>query len=176
MNQTWRLLLFFRRFGRANSASSAVEFAIVAMPFFFLMFAIFDVSLVYFATSTLENGIASVTRQIRTGEAQAAGLTQTQFRGMLCARIAPLLSCDSHLMIDVRRFTGFRSVSFPPALDGNGNLTGNNTFQMGSAGDVIVAKAYYSWPMLTPTGANYVDMSGHARLLTASTAFRNEPN
>ena len=78
-------------------------------------------------------------------------------------------------MVDVRRFDGFNAVAFPPALDGNGNLTGNTQFQMGAAGDVIVVRAYYSWPMLTPVGTSFSDMSAGSRLLSASAAFRNEP-
>ena len=98
---------FLGRFRRKTSGSTAIEFAIVALPFFSLMFAIFDVSLVYFATSALENAVAAAAREIRTGQAQAAAMTQTQFRTLICNKITPLLACDSHLVIDVRKFTSF---------------------------------------------------------------------
>ncbi len=175
MKPILRLMLFLSRFKRANTGTSAVEFAIVALPFFFLMFAIFDVSLVYFSTSALENAVSSAARQIRTGQAQVAGMTANQFRALVCTRVEPILACDSRLMLDVRQFSGFGSVAIPPALDGNGNLTGNTQFQMGVAGDVVVVTAYYAWPMLTPTGTSFTNMSGGNRMLQASTAFRNEP-
>jgi hypothetical protein len=49
-------------------------------------------------------------------------------------------------------------------------------FQPGDAGDVVVVRAFYTWPMLTPTvGTTFSNMAGGKRLLEASIAFRNEP-
>lgn len=175
MRPMLRLTLFLSRFKRAHTGASAIEFAIIALPFILLMFAIFEVSLVYFATTALENGVSAAARQIRTGQAQVSGLTASQFKTLICDRIFPILSCDGRLMVDVRRFDGFNMVAFPAALDGNGNLAGNTQFQMGAAGDVIVVRAYYSWPMLTPVATSFSDMSAGSRLLSASAAFRNEP-
>ena len=175
MKSLIKLIPFLRRFKRAQKGSTAVEFAIVALPFFSLMFAIFDVSLVYFATSALENGVASAAREIRTGQAQINNLTSVQFRDLVCARIAPLMSCGNNLVIDIRKFTNFGSITFPVAVDANGNFTNNAQYQIGVAGDVIVVRAYYSWPMLTPVGSRYVTMANGKRLLTVSAAFRNEP-
>ena len=54
--------------------------------------------------------------------------------------------------------------------------TGNMTFNMGGAGDIIVVRAFYAWPVLTPTfGQSLVNMNGNSRLLTAAMAFKNEP-
>ncbi|MEQ1755241.1 MAG: TadE/TadG family type IV pilus assembly protein [Micropepsaceae bacterium] len=169
------VLSFLGKFRRKTSGTTAIEFAIVALPFFSLMFAIFDVSLVYFATSALENAVAAASREIRTGQAQAAAMTQTQFRDLICARITPLLACDSHLVIDVRKFTSFGTIATPPALNPDGTFAGNSQFQIGTAGDVVVVRAFYAWPMLTPTGLTYSNMTGHSRLLSSATAFRNEP-
>jgi Flp pilus assembly protein TadG len=166
---------FLSRFARKTGGTTAVEFAIVALPFFSLMFAIFDVSLVYFATSALENAVSSASRSIRTGQAQAANMTEEQFRQMVCDRITPLLSCGDNLMIDVRAFGNFGGIEGPPAVGENGNFSGNTEFQTGAAGSVVIVRAFYAWPMLTPTGMVYSNMTGHARLLSASTAFRNEP-
>jgi hypothetical protein len=87
-----------------------------------------------------------------------------------------LLGCDARLGLDVRKYAGFGSVQFPPALDGDGNLSGNQTFDPGQPGDVVVVRAFYTWPMLTPTvGTQFTNMSGGHRLLEATIAFRNEP-
>jgi Flp pilus assembly protein TadG len=169
------LASFLGRFRRSRSGATAVEFAIVAMPFIATMFAIFDVSLVYFAQSALENGVASAARQIRTGQAQTTNMTAAQFKALVCTRVQPLLACDDRLMIDVRKFTSFGTIAMPPPLDVNGNFTGNTQFQTGVAGDIVVARAYYAWPILTPSGNPYINMSGGRRVLTASVAFRNEP-
>ena len=167
---------FLNRFRRAEDGVGAVEFAIIAIPFFLLLYAVIDTSLVYFATQTLENGVSAAARQIKTGQAQAANMTSAQFRTLVCNQISMLLKCDAHLAIDVERFTSFSNVALPAALDGNGNLTGNFQFNMGGAGDIIVVRAFYAWPMLTPSfGTTMANMSGNSRLLTASFAFKNEP-
>lgn len=171
-----RTMLMFGRFGRAKKGSAVVEFAMLAIPFFLLLYAVIDTSLVFFATSTLENGVATAGRQIKTGQAQAANITQAQFRTLICNQISMLLACDARLAIDVRKFNSFSNVNLPAALDANGNLTGNYQFNMGVAGDIIVVRAFYAWPVLTPNfGTTLVNMSGNARLLTAAMAFKNEP-
>lgn len=171
-----RTMLLLSRFKRAKSGATVIEFAMVAMPFFLLLYAIFDVALIFFASTTLENGIVAAARQIRTGQAQADNMSAEQFRTLVCNEISMLLSCDAALGLDVRKYSGFGSVQWSPALDDSGNLSGNMTFDPGGAGDVVVVRAFYSWPMLTPTvGTNFVNMAGGHRLLEASMAFRNEP-
>jgi Flp pilus assembly protein TadG len=171
-----RTMLFLSRFRRAKSGATAVEFSLVALPFFLLLFAIFDVSLIFFASTTLENGIMAAARQIRTGQAQAANMTAQEFRALVCDQVSMLLSCDQRLGLDVRKFNNFGSVVLPAALDDDGNLVGNLAFDPGNAGDVVVVRAFYTWPMMTPTGGtHFTNMSGGHRLLEASLAFRNEP-
>ncbi len=171
-----RTMLFLSRLRRANDGVAAIEFAMVALPFFVLLYAIFDVALIFFATTTLENGIVAAARQIRTGQAQAANMTAEQFRTLVCNEINMLLACDARLALDVRKFSGFNNVALPAALDGDGNLTGDMSFDPGSPGDVVVVRAFYTWPMLTPTGGlNFSNMAGGHHLLEASMAFRNEP-
>jgi Flp pilus assembly protein TadG len=170
-------MLYLSRFKKAQSGSAAIEFAIVALPFFLLLYAIFDVALIFFASTTLENGIVGAARQIRTGQAQAANMSEQQFRTLVCNEISMLLACDTRLAIDVRTFNGWGPAqNMPGALDQDGNLTGNMNFDPGDAGDVVVVRAFYTWPMLTPSvGTTFSNMAGGHRLLEASIAFRNEP-
>ena len=130
---------FLQRFARRKDGAAAIEMAVVAIPFFSLIFAIFEVALIYLGTSSLDNGLTSAARQIRTGQAQSSNMTATQFRQLVCDRITPLLACDSRLVIDVRRFSSFGGIVVPPPLDGTGNFAGGNVFQSGAAGDIIVA-------------------------------------
>ncbi len=176
MPVTGLLLSRYRRFARDNRGQAAVEFAIVALPFFILLTAALDFGLMFFATSTLDNGINQSARRIRTGEVTANGVTEAQFRQMVCDEINMLLDCDERLAIDVRVFQSFNDIDFPAALDGNGNLTGNFQFNPGTAGDIVLVRIFYAWPMLTPVfGEALENMSGGSRLLSTSVAFRNEP-
>lgn len=171
-----RTMMFLSRFKRAKEGATAIEFSLVALPFFLLLYAIFDVSLIFFASTTLENGISAAARQIRTGQAQAANMTATEFRQLVCDQISALLSCDTRLGIDVRKYDSFNSVIFPAALDDDGNLVGNMSFDPGTAGDVVVVRAFYTWPIMSPTvNTNFSNMAGGHRLLELAVAFRNEP-
>lgn len=171
-----RLMLFLSRFRRNKRGMAAVEFAMVVMPFFVMLFAIIDTSLVFFASTTLENGITGAARRIRTGQAQANNMTEQQFRTLVCNEIEGLLACDARLALDVRKFTGWGNVTLPAALDNNGNLTGNFQFDPGGPNEVVVVRAFYTWPILTPTMKDSLsNMSGNHRLIVASIAFRNEP-
>jgi Flp pilus assembly protein TadG len=167
---------FARRFWRRREGATAVEFSLVAMPFFMLMLAIFETTAVYFASSTLENAVNDAARTIRTGQAQVANMDAAQFRQMICDRVAALLKCDSSLVVDVRSFSEFDDVAFPSPLNPDGTLKTGQQFAPGGAGDVVLVRVYYAWPIVTPLiGGTLANMAGNKRLVIAATAFRNEP-
>lgn len=163
-------------FLKDESASTALEFGLVGLPFLIMLFAIIETTTVYFASSTLENGTLEVARRIRTGQVQANEITETQFKNELCGHIAPLLHCDARLNVDVRTFDDFNDVDFIPAIDADGNLNMAFQFNPGAAGDVVLVRAFYVWDIVTPImGHSLSNMAGGHRLLAASAAFRNEP-
>jgi Flp pilus assembly protein TadG len=163
---------------RRADGSVAVEFAMIAPIFFLLLMAIVETGMVFFAASTLENGMETAARMIRTGQVQAAGTSQSAFRQIVCDNIDTFMSCDaSKLHIDVRAFSNFASSSYPAPLDANGNINGNlDNFTPGSSCQVVLVRAFYTWKLFTPGFAQYfANMGNHKRLLSASVAFRNEP-
>jgi len=167
----------FRAWNRRRaSGNAAIEFALIAPVFFLLLMAIVETGMVYFAGATLENGLETAARMIRTG--RASGVTQSQFRQTICDNINTFMSCDaSYLYIDVRAFNGFSGASYPAALDANGNLNPNlNSYQLGGACKVVLVRAFYTWTLFTPGFAQYfANMGNNTRLITSSVAFRNEP-
>ena len=72
-----------RAAARAGAGTSrgftAVEFAIVAMPFLLLLFGIISVCLYFFTNFTIENASWQAARAIRTGQLQQA---QGAYAGM----------------------------------------------------------------------------------------------
>jgi Flp pilus assembly protein TadG len=141
-----------------------------------MLFAMLETSTIFFATFTLENGVTEAAREIRTGQAQADGVDEAAFRDSVCERIDMLLDCGDSLKIDVRTFANFQDVNAPAALDENGEFINNFIFDPGAEGDVVLVRAFYSWPVLTPIiGGGMSNMDGENRLLSAAAAFRNEP-
>ncbi|MGI9413900.1 MAG: TadE/TadG family type IV pilus assembly protein [Hyphomicrobiales bacterium] len=166
----------FGRFKRNSDGSSMIEFGMIAMPFLALLIAIFETTLIFFTQSALETGVANAGRMIRTGQVQADGITENQFKGLVCDSLAGYLDCNSKVTVDVRSFSDFASISLPAALDEDGELAGGTEFTPGDSSEVVVVRVFYVWDMMTPdhfTGLS--NMSGTKRLIAAASAFRNEP-
>lgn len=158
--------------------ATAVEFALIAAPFFFIILGLFEVALVFIMSTTLEHGINEAARTIRTGSFQTAGLTQAQFRNSVCAELFDLLDCDTNLHIDVRRFDNFAGSTNNSPIDPDTDEvdTGQFQFDPGGPDDIVVARVFYEWQLNTPViSGPLANLSGNRRLLQANVAFRNEP-
>jgi Flp pilus assembly protein TadG len=165
-----------RRFAKGDDGIAAVEFGIVAAPFLALMFAIMETAIVFFASQTLETAVADSARLIMTGQAQSGNLTQAQFKNAVCSKILGLFDCQNGIKIDVRTYTSFSSISTAKPIDANGNMQNDFVYTPGSAGDIVVVRLMYEWPIyVSLLGFNLADMSGNKRLIIATAAFRNEP-
>ena len=90
--------------------ATAVEFALVAAPFIALLVAIIQTFLVIFAGQLLETVVTQASRQILTGQAQSAGMTQDQFATLVCNQVRILFNCNN-LMIDVETYSAFSGTS-----------------------------------------------------------------
>lgn len=164
------------RFVRSRRGATAVEFAIVAAPFFATLYAIIQISVLYFAETMLETGVAEAARMIRTGQAQSAGWTEAEIRTLICSNVYGLIDCDNDLVVDVRSFPSFQDVDIPPAIDETTGELAPGTFDAGLGGEVVIFRAFYSYKLPIPdTITGISNMSGGRRLMAASAAFRNEP-
>ena len=63
--------LLFRRFRRSQDGAAAVEFAFVAVPFFALLFAIFETALMFWTNQVLEESLSQVSRSLVTGQSRS---------------------------------------------------------------------------------------------------------
>jgi Flp pilus assembly protein TadG len=167
---------FLSRLWRDRRGATALEFGLIALPFFSLLLAIFETTAVFFASATLENAANDAARQIRTGQVQDANITAADFTNLICGKIAPLLACDSNLIVDVRSFQNFQAVTFSPPLDNDGQFQIPPLFSPGAAGDIVLVRVFYTWHVITPLiGATLANMAGNVRLISTAVAFRNEP-
>jgi Flp pilus assembly protein TadG len=163
-----RLQCWPGRLSRDEAGASLVEFALIAVPFFVLLYGGFEIGFVYWANQELEHATAYGARLVRTGQAQAEGLGQAQLTTKICSQTAVLVGCTSKLRLDVRSAKTFSEIVPPSPLNGSGVLKdlAEFTFSPGTANDVVLVSAFYNWPpLLKPSG--YV--------LRAATVVRNEP-
>src|SRR5262249_28134914 len=80
-----------RRFRSSQRGSAAVEFAMVALPFFGMLFAIFEFGLMFLAGQVLETVTQDSARLVYTNQAQASKFDATIFKNDLCDRLSGLL-------------------------------------------------------------------------------------
>jgi Flp pilus assembly protein TadG len=165
-----------RRFRRNHRGSAAVEFALVAPIFFGLLFAIIELSLVFYAGQILETATQDSARVIMTGQAQMSAFTQAQFKNLVCSKIVTMFDCVNGVSIDVQSYTAFGSVNIADPIDASRNFVPPNNYLPGGPGDIVVVRIFYQWPLIvTGLGFNIANLSGSKRLLTATAAFQNEP-
>jgi Flp pilus assembly protein TadG len=174
-----RLRDFTHRFRLARRGTAAVEFAMLALPFFALLCGIIEIGMLFVVSTTLEDATNSAARQIRTGQTQtgATPSSAVNFVAMICGDLSWLGSaCTNNLSIDVRTFSSFSSVAAPQPVV-NGVFTPSAlTYNTGGPCDIVVVRAYYQWSLMAPLMDPALQtLSGGKALVTAAAVFRNEP-
>jgi Flp pilus assembly protein TadG len=165
-----------RRFHRNRRGSAAVEFALVAPLFFAVLFAIIELSLVFFASQILETVTQDTARLVMTGQAQTAAYTQAQFKNAVCAKLTVMFDCANGVSIDVQSYKTFALIDVADPIDSGKNFVAPNNYLPGGPGDIVVVRLFYKWPLfVTGLGFNVSNIGTNQRLLTATAAFQNEP-
>lgn len=165
-------------FARDRRGATVVEFALVAAPFLALIIALIQTFLVFFAQQMLESVVSQSARLVMTGQVQSAQMTQAVFKQKVCDQIVILFNC-SGLMVDMQVATSWTSANTGmPTLtyDGSGKVSNVWQYNPGDAGDIVVLRVMYEWPVvLGPLGFNLSNLSNGNRLIMSSAAFQNEP-
>ena len=174
----------FGAFIKDRKGATAVEFALIAAPFLALIAALIQTFLLFFAQSQLESAVRQSGRQILTGQVQTqdASLTQAQaiaaFHQTVCNNAAILFTCTG-LMVDVQVASQWSAANAGmPTLTYNsdGTVSNNWQFNPGNAGDIVVLRVMYLWPVFFgPIAFNMANQANGSRLIMASAAFQNEP-
>lgn len=159
-----------RKFFRGRESVAAIEFSLVAFPFFLLLFMILETGYFFLFAIELEGAAAEGARQIRTGAIQqaatpAAALTNLQTA--VCSKI--YLSGCSDLIFDVQSYDDFNSIPSPPPAPPA--TQAEAAFLPGNPGSTVVVKLIYNWHFITPLISNIID----TKQLISTVAFRNEP-
>lgn len=163
-----------KAFGRDSKGATAVEFALLALPFFTIIFAILETAIVFLASQVLETAVEDSTRLLRTGQAQS--YSAANYRTAICDRLFSMFNC-AQLKIKVSVVNSFASATVTPPLDpSTGNWTMAEAFAPGASSSILLVQAYYKWPTLIDFGGfNLQTQSDGTRLLSAVRVLRNEP-
>jgi hypothetical protein len=132
------------RFSSDRRASSAVEFAIVAAPFFYLLMGIAQVGIFYMAQSALDTGVSNTALALRanfsTGS-PATLLDSGALKSSVVNGAGAIISNDSSLSVEIRQLTSLDS-AMVPIVDG--------TVDYGSTTSTLVLRAQSSVVTLAP--------------------------
>jgi Flp pilus assembly protein TadG len=164
-----------RRFARHQDGAAAVEFALVALPFLALLFAILETAIVFFAGQTLEAAVTDAGRLIMTGQAQS--FSQADFKTQVCNRLAGgLFDCTNGVYVNVQTYNSYASVNTASPISSGQFDTTQMAYSPGVQGSIVVVTLYYEWPIyVSLLGSNLSNLNGGSRLLVATSVFRNEP-
>lgn len=178
---------FAKRFKKDEDGATAIEFAIVALPFFALLFGIMELALVFFVNSALVHATSEAGRHIRVGNFQACGGAD-QFKALVCQNMTGLGNCWKNVRIDVVQGDSFKTITLPeipPVLPRDPDATGaaavpqtpNGVYNANDAGDTLVVRSVLHYRLALPPLLTRLDnpRGSGARTMIATTAFRNEP-
>ena len=177
-----------RSWNRDEGGFTAVEFAMVSLPFVMLLFGIISVCLYFFTVFTMENAVWQAARALRTGQFQMglgayAGLKTDEdrkkaFKQALCNKAPPYIDCNKAIVMVQSSGGGFGAIAQPVCATG-GNMIDQATaaFNPGSASSVVLVTVCYPWsfggslPFLAASNVNDGSL-----LIQASVTFRTEPS
>lgn len=168
-----------RAFARDDRGVTAIEFGLLALPFFTIIYAILETTMVFFAAQILDSAVEDASRMVKTGQAQSAGYTIDDFRTLMCGYTFNIFDC-SQIKIKVAKITNFSSTTTSNTVQTCTTTTCTWTvaegFSPGVGREVVQVFAYYRWPLLVNLPYfNLKNQPDNYRLLGATRVFRNEP-
>jgi len=161
---------FFARLYKDIKGVTAIEFSMLAFPFFLLVFAIIESSLFFFSTQYLETAVDNVTRKMRTGILNE-NTTQDIFREALCDEILILFDC-SRIRTDVTVATTFAGLA-PSTVEDDGEFEEN--FDPIGPQQIIQVTATYLWPVYTNYASPLRFGNTNSALIHVTSVTRSEP-
>jgi Flp pilus assembly pilin Flp len=158
-----------------SDGATAVEFALVGVPFIFMVVGIIEMALMFTTQSLLEASTAEAARQVRIGAVQQGG-GEDLFKQELCDFASVFISCED-LQYQVVALGDFGDAQdFPEAsFDEDGNLE-DQQFDPGGVSDVVMIRTAYKYTITTPMmHAILTNNSDDSRYMLSTIVLQTEP-
>jgi Flp pilus assembly protein TadG len=176
---------FVRRFVRDRRGSTAVEFALLAIPFALLVFAILEACIGFAGQEVMANVADDVARQLRTGQLKPADVSGTKLRDMICNKLQIIVStdCPNLLLVDLRSYATFADAAAASFKIQNGDVvllqgttTQSFTNSPGLSQSKNMLRVFYKWPVITDMlASSMANLNGNKTLHFSSVTWQNEP-
>jgi Flp pilus assembly protein TadG len=127
-----RFLLMTRRLRRDRRAATAVEFAMIGVAFFFMIFSLFTVAIDMFIQMTLDDATRSAARHVQVwgvnGTATTGSGAAPSFVDTLCSEFGVVaVNCAGSLQYSVQVAPSFGQMT-TVTLNSSGNLSSANQY------------------------------------------------
>ncbi len=169
-------------FKKDQDGATAIEFAMVAGPFFILVFMLIGFALYFFVMNSLDKGMDQTSRLVRVGQAQKSNMTVNDFKQALCNAAGGWIKCNK-VEVFVQKFANWQTVAPQACLNSTGAQVTNTASgsdliaqYSGTSSEVVVVTTCYKWEFAQQIP--YVklgNMADGAMMMQTSTAFRTEP-
>ncbi|MBB4154243.1 Flp pilus assembly protein TadG [Sphingomonas jinjuensis] len=158
-----------------KSGATIVEFAIVSIPFFALLIAILQTSLVFFAQQALDTASEKAVRILVTGSAQKSGMTAAQFKTQACTSLPTFMQC-ANLIVDVQSAAQFSSIdTSTPTITYDSSGKPVSAFDPGDSSEITIVRLMYIWNVAPgPLGFDLSTLSRGKRLMVSTQVFKSE--
>ncbi|MES5045135.1 TadE/TadG family type IV pilus assembly protein [Rhizobium nepotum] len=186
-----KLKPLLEKFGLSRDGTAAIEFAILAFPYFLVVFAIIETFIAMMAEQVVVNATDTMARRLRTGQISSS-ITKEDFRKSFCDEVSVMITCsadeiktEQKLYIDLRSFTAFKDIPTTIPLKAYGEYYDLDTaqfgFKPGGPETINMLRVYYRWgvvadiirPYLTKIRPADGSMPSHF-LIVATDAYMNE--
>jgi len=173
----WRRSLL-GRFVRNRKGSTAIEFTVLAIPFFMLVFAVLESSISFAAQQVMANAADDIARQFRTGQIKANDFSKQEVRDLICDRMQIVVSpgCPG-LEVDFQTYPTFSEAAKVRVEFDNGDLdTTDFDILPGDAMSKNMLRVFYRWPVITDfMRKSMASLPDGKTLHFASVTWQNEP-
>ncbi|PAQ08538.1 MULTISPECIES: TadE/TadG family type IV pilus assembly protein [Mesorhizobium] len=175
---------FSTRFLGDRRGSTALEFAMLAVPFALLVFAILESCISFAGQEVMANIADDVARQLRTGQIRQANVTEATLKTMICSRLEIMVAKDCPgLLVDLREYPTFADAASARFKIQDGEIvltqgTSAKTFTVapGLAESINMLRVFYKWPVMTDFMAkSMANLKDGNTLHFASVTWQNEP-
>lgn len=173
--------LSLKRFLKNTRGVTAVEFAMVAPVFFFAMGAVVETGLMLFTEYVLQSSVQEAARQVRTGQAQSAGMSASQFKTEVCDLAGVIMDCEADVHVYVKSAATFSALqTATPSYLSVGNSYGgapeSTSYSCGGPSQAVAIIATYDWDIVLPFMGAFGNVDGgNKRRIAGFAMFQNEP-
>jgi Flp pilus assembly protein TadG len=168
----------FLRFKKDTRGVAAIEFAMLALPFFLLVFAILESCLSFTGQQMMANVVDDVARSVRVGTLRTADATPTYVRGLICTRMEALVKAGCpDLLVDLKQYATVSAIPTTIKIKADGDIdTAGFTVSVGGQGIIHSLRVFYRWPFYTDFIASRLsNLPGNKTLIFTTATWRNEP-